>query len=478
MATEGTLMQPPSRLPGQTTDALGRLRVDWKLVLALAGPFMANSAVQAVLNLTDTWFIGRISTQALAAIASIHWIVLVCIMLLGGVGLAVQTIVAQAYGGKRRLRAAQATWTALWAAALTAPLFIVLAYGGTPLLSLFDLDPVISALAVDYWIPRLAGASLGVALWAVLGFFNGIARPQVTLLVNLGVAVLNALLNQLFIVELQMGIAGSAWATTVALGCGVVTALCMFLGPGIHREFKSRLTWRLHPSRLLTQLQLGFPMGVLIAADLIGFALFQLMEVRLGPVDGAATQIAMMLTSIAYMPAVGIAMTGTTLVGQAIGAGDREWARRIGNFIITLCTGYMALVGVLIAACGPWLVPTFVPADDPLAADVVRTGTVILWIAAAYQLFDGLNFGSSFCLRGAGDAMVPAAMVLALSWLIFVPLAHALTFEAGQGWVDWLPQFGLGAIGGWIAAVLYIIALGLAMYFRWRSGAWRSITVQ
>jgi MATE family multidrug resistance protein len=178
------------------------------------------------------------------------------------------------------------------------------------------------------------------------------------------------------------------------------------------------------------------------------------------------------------MPGVGLAMTGTTLVGQAIGADDKDWARRIGNFIIALCTGYMGLVGLLIAVCGPWLVPSFVPADDPLAADVVRTGTTILWIAAAYQLFDGLNFGSSFCLRGAGDAVVPAAMVLALSWLIFVPLAHMLTFQLGQGWVDWLPQFGLGAIGGWMAAVLYITALGLAMYLRWRSGAWRSITVQ
>jgi MATE family multidrug resistance protein len=69
-------------------------------------------------------------------------------------------------------------------------------------------------------------------------------------------------------------------------------------------------------------------------------------------------------------------------------------------------------------------------------------------------------------------------MVLALSWLIFVPLAHMLTFTPGQGWVDWLPQFGLGAIGGWIAAVTYIILLGLAMYFRWRSGAWRNIIVQ
>jgi MATE family multidrug resistance protein len=465
-------------IQGRRTDSRGRARIDWKLVLSLAGPFVANSAVQAILNLTDTWFIGRISTQALAAIASIHWIVLVCIMLLGGVGLAVQTIVAQAHGGGRRLRAAQATWTALWAALLTTPVFLVIAAGGAPLLAFFDLDPALNDLAIEFWTPRLAGASLGVALWAILGFFNGIARPQVTLVVNLGVAVLNAVLNQLLIVEFGMGIAGSAWATTIALGCGVVTSLCLFLGPRIHAEFRSRLSWHLHPGRLLTQLKLGFPMGVLIAADLVGFALFQLMEVRLGPVDGAATQIAMMLTSIAYMPAVGIAMTGTTLVGQAIGAGDKVWARHIGNAIIGLCTGYMAFVGVAIGAAGPWLVPAFVSPGDPLALDVIRTGSAILWVAAAYQLFDGLNFGSSFCLRGAGDAVVPAVMVIALSWLVFVPMAHMLTFEPGQGWVEWLPQFGLGAMGGWIAAVIYIIALGLALFFRWRSGAWRHIRIQ
>ncbi len=477
MATRLEDMEHSRRLPGQLVEH-GQLRVDWRLVLGLAGPFVANSAVQAVLNLTDTWFLGRISTQALAAIASIHWIVLVFIMLLGGVGLAVQTIVAQAYGGRRRLRAAQATWTALWAALATAPLFVIIAFSGGALLSIFDLDPAVSALALEYWEPRMIGATAGVALWAVLGFFNGIARPGITLVVNLGVAALNAILNQIFIFEMGMGIAGSAWATTIALVCGVIASMAVFLGPRVHHEFKSRFTWHLHFGRLLSQLKFGFPMGLLFAADLIGFALFQLMQVRLSSVDGAATQIAMMLTSIAYMPALGFAMTGTTLVGQSIGAGDKNWARRIGNSIIALCTGYMAIVGLLIAIAGPWLLPAFVPASDPLAAEVIRTGKTILWIAAAYQLFDGLNFGSSFCLRGAGDAIVPAMMVIVLSWVLFVPAAHMLSFAPGQGWVDWLPQFGLGAIGGWIAAVLYICALGLTMFFRWRSGAWQNITLR
>jgi MATE family multidrug resistance protein len=76
------------------------------------------------------------------------------------------------------------------------------------------------------------------------------------------------------------------------------------------------------------------------------------------------------------------------------------------------------------------------------------------------------------CLRGAGDAVVPAALVIVMSWLLFVPLAHALTFAPGQGWVHFLPQFGWGAIGGWIAVLIYIMVLGGTLLLRWRSRAW------
>ncbi|HEY9380565.1 MAG TPA: hypothetical protein VIQ01_04895, partial [Burkholderiales bacterium] len=99
-------------------------------------------------------------------------------------------------------------------------------------------------------------------------------------------------------------------------------------------------------------------------------------------------------------------------------------------------------------------------------------------LAACYQIFDGMHLGSVFCLRGAGDVRVPAVLVVGLSWFGFVPLAHSLTFSAGQGWVDFLPQFGWGAAGGWIAAVIYMFGLGVTIYLRWRSGAWRRIKVR
>jgi len=72
---------------------------------------------------------------------------------------------------------------------------------------------------------------------------------------------------------------------------------------------------------------------------------------------------------------------------------------------------------------------------------------------------------------------VPAALVLPVSLLFFVPLAHSFTFAPGQGWVSFLPQFGWGAYGGWVAVLLYLLVLGSALFIRWRSGVWQRIRI-
>jgi len=466
-----------SLLPGQIRSADGRVALDYAAVLRLAVPFMLNSAVQAVLNATDTWFIGRISPAATAGIAAVYWPILVFMLLLGGISLSVQTLVAQAVGADHPVHAAQATWTALWGSMLTIPLFAALAVSGAALFGPFALAPETLRFALQYWYPRMLGAPLGVALWCVLGFFNGIGRPTVTLGVTCGVAIANALFNEIFIVGFGGGIAGSAWATDASLLLGLGGALVLFLGPEIASHYRSRLTLRVRPGALLAQFRLGFPMGLLYAADILGFALFQLMQVRLGTVDGAATQIVMVLTSFCYMPAVGIAMAGTTLVGQAIGGERPDWAYTVGNGIIRMAVLYMGLVGLALAAGGPWILPLFTNPSAPGAALIAAKGALFLWLAAAYQLFDGLNISCGACLRGAGDALVPAMLVITLSWGFFVPLAHILAFEPGAGWVHWLPQLGWGSLGAWWAAVIYVGCLGCVLLMRWRSGAWRRISL-
>src|SRR5665213_3385765 len=130
----------PRLLPAQQLDAAGQHRVDMRAVLALALPLVANSAVQTVLNLTDLWFIGHISTRALAAVGAVNWLVVAVVLLLAGSGMAVQTCVAQAYGAGRYVRAAQATWSGLWGILCVAPLFVAVAFSSHYLLAPFGIS--------------------------------------------------------------------------------------------------------------------------------------------------------------------------------------------------------------------------------------------------------------------------------------------------------------------------------------------------
>jgi multidrug resistance protein, MATE family len=464
-------------LPALRIDARGRRAVDYRAVIALALPLFLNASLQAVLNLTDTWFVGRISAEAVAAVGAVYWLVLAIMLLLGGIGIAVQTLAAQAYGSGRRRRAAHIMWMGVYGSLATAPIFLAAAYAGAWLLAPFGLEHGIERLALDYWWPRLVGGAIAVSLWSVLSFFNGVGRTRIAFVVNLIVAVANAFLNELLMFRLDMGVAGAAWASTAAIAIGLALAVVIALRDDFRARFAIHRIWRPRWPMLRAAIALGLPTGLFIAFDVSAMAAFQLIQVRLGAVDGAATQIVMMLTSVAYMPAVGLGMASTTLVGQAIGAGDKRWAFRLGNAVIVLAVIYMTACGVLLALAGPWLMPFFVAADDTRAQEVVALGITLLWIAAAYQFFDGLNLGAGFGLRGAGDARVPAAALLVIGWGVFIPLAHMLAFAPGQGWTDALPQLGWGAAGGWIAAVVYVMLLGTTLALRWRSRAWQKLSV-
>lgn len=466
------------RLPAVRLDAAGRRHVDLRAVTILALPLMLNSTMQLVLNLSDTWFVGQLSTEAMAAMGAVHFLAIVFLLALGGVGLAVQTFVAQAYGARLGRRAATSTWQGLWATALLSPAFLLIALAGPALLAPFGLTPRVVDQATAWWMPRMLGGPLAVALWGLSGFFNGLGKTRVTLFVMLIVAVANALLDAAFIFGLGWGMAGAGWATTASLAIGVAISLALFLGSALQQTYRTRLTWRPRARALKALFAVGVPTGLFPAVDLIAISLFQLMQVKLGIVQGAATQIVMMLTSIAYLPAIGIAIAGTTLVGQAIGAGDRDWAQRLGNTIIAMSAIYMGLVGLGIALAGPWLVPVFTDLSQPGASEVIALALRIVWIAGAYQMFDALNLAAAFCLRGAGDVKVPTLYLVGLAWFGFVPLAHMLSFGHDEGWVKFLPQLGWGTIGGWWASLAYIFLLGLMMWARWRSGAWRRMQLQ
>ncbi|HKY89476.1 MAG TPA: MATE family efflux transporter [Nevskiaceae bacterium] len=473
MSVAQRALRREAALPALRLDAAGGRHIDMRSIAAMALPLVLNSTVQAVLNLTDTWFIGRLSTSATAAIASIHWLALLAIFLIGGVAMGVQTLAAQAFGAGRYRRASRVAWLGLWASVLTIPAFGLTVAIGPAMIRGFGLSPDVESLAIEFWIPRMIGGPLAAALWAANAFFNGIGRTRITLAVGLIVLGSNAVLNEIFIFRLGWGMAGAAWATTTAELIGVALAIRMILS--VEPRFAARLTWRPQLKRIVALVALGLPMAMTASADLGAAALFQLMMVQFGVVDGAATQIVTIFTALAYMPGIGLALAGTTLVGQAIGAGDHDWAERLGDRVIAIVACYMGGIGIVIALVGDWLVPLFVNPADARAAEVIALCSSLLWLAAAYQFFDGVNFASAFCLRGAGDARVPALIVLACGTLVFLPLTHFLTFAPGEGWFDAAPGLGFGAVGGWCAILVYVLLIGSALWLRWKNGAWKRI---
>ena len=187
---------------------------------------MATNAVQALLNLTDLWFIGRLSTDAVAAMGAIYWILTCAVLLFGGVGLAVQTFVAQAFGSRRKARASRALWNALWA---------TLAHGAAvPGAGVCRARgcciPSDSIRTSRRWrsnTGRRAWAAHSSARWPGPRWDSSTASPRCATpwLIVVVTTVSNAIANQFFMFELGMGMKGSAWGTNVAQLIGLALAM-------------------------------------------------------------------------------------------------------------------------------------------------------------------------------------------------------------------------------------------------------------
>lgn len=466
-----------SRLPAVLYQTDGTRRVDYRAVVAIAWPLFVQFGVQAFLNVIDTWFVGRLGAGAVAGMNAVNFSSFTVLLLFGGSGIAVQTIVAQRFGEGRRARAGQAAWHGVYSGVLLAPLAVGVALAGPAIFNFFALPPDVVQAASDYWLPRMAAGGLVVVYFSLSNFFNGVGSTRVSLMGAVVAALFNVLLNWLFILRLGWGMYGAGLATSLAVAVGVLFYFGVFFSRRFRTEFATASMWRPKLLVLKAVFALGLPIGVHSMFDVGAFAAFQLMVGKLGEVPGAATQIAMILTSLGFLPVAGLNFAAATLVGQSIGAGDKEWAAKVGSACIRIAFIYMAFWAVLFATAGGPLSSIFVEGSDASAPAVIELSATLLLIAAGYQLFDALNLGTLGCLRGAGDVMVPTAALLVLAWCLFVPLSHVLIFEPGQGWVDFLPQYGLGAKGGWIAALVHITLLGSFLFLRWKSGAWKKKVV-
>jgi MATE family multidrug resistance protein len=160
------------------------------------------------------------------------------------------------------------------------------------------------------------------------------------------------------------------------------------------------------------------------------------------------------------MPAFGLSVAVTALVGRYIGRGRPDLATQRANLGFIVTAVYMVACGLLFFFGRYRLMGLFTA--DP---QVLRIGQVLLVVAAIYQLFDAMYIIYNGALRGAGDTLVPAIMTATMCWAITVFGGYFVS----RTW----PQ--IGPVGPWVAAALYGVILGVFLLVRFRRGRWQSI---
>ncbi|MDP6045779.1 MAG: MATE family efflux transporter [Phycisphaerae bacterium] len=240
--------------------------------------------------------------------------------------------------------------------------------------------------------------------------------------------------------------------------------LAIFLAPSMHRKFGTHLVKATRWLHCKDILRVGWPAGVQLCNDMLSWSVcVAILAGSFGMAHRAATTIAMRYIGLAFMPAVGIGIATTALVGRYIGLGKPDIARKRAHQGVVTAMIWMGACGVMFWVFRHQMARFFAKGLE--ADEIVRIGAQIMICAAIFQISDAVGIVYIGALRGAGDTKWPMFVTVMLSWGIIV--------GGGIAAVKLAPQ--LTSLGPWIAASTYVILMGAAMAWRFESGAWRKI---
>lgn len=437
-------------------------KAESKAILKLALPLIAAQLAGVGMGTVDTIMAGRLGKEALAAVAVGANLNVVFFVLFMGVLMACSPIVAQRAGaGEADARVGAFTREALLLGLLLSLVWVL----GTqlfaaPVLMHIGLAPETARVAVDF-LRVYCFAGFGFCAWFVLRYVAegvGVTRP----IFWSGLAGL--LGNLLLDWVLMYGKFG--FPALGAVGCGYATSLSALLMAAVlalqyprHASLRALQLFRRERVRLGAGareiLRLGLPIGLILLAEAGLFVLTALWMARFGDTTVAAYQVAINFASVLFMIPLGVGLATTVRVGHAIGAGDSAQARHRGITGMKLGVLNAASNASIMVLLAPLLVALYTD-DEGIAELAVR----FLWLAGAFQFFDGLQVTANGALRGIKDTRMPMLITVAAYWLVGMPVAWMLGFRSA-----------LAASGLWwgLTAGLAVAALGLSLRFRSKS---------
>jgi MATE family multidrug resistance protein len=440
----------------------------YRETLRVAFPLIVGMAAFTVMQFCDRIFLARQSSVSIQAAlpAGVLSFTLICVFqsLAGYAG----TFVAHSHGAGDAKGCVRATAQGLWLALLSWPAIVLLIPPGLWLMQVSGHAPDVLAAERVYFVWLMAGGVLVPLGAAVGGYFTGRGRMLANTLANGAGCALNVVLDYALIFGHWgfpcMGIRGAAVATVISSALAPTILLALFLRTPETRA----LGWRaaLAPDlRLLRRIwRYGLPSGLHLLADVGTFSLFVMLTGRLGERAFAASNIGFSINSIAFTPLLGMGMAASILVGQYQGRRDAASAARAGWTALKLGWVYMLVVGLSFVLLPEGYYTLFGSRHASYStAEMLELGRPMMYMMAAWGLFDTVNIVLAGALKGAGDTRFVMLYLFLMGWLLWIPGELLILARGG------------GILASWAWLTLYVLILSAGFWRRWRRGRWRSI---
>ena len=387
--------------------------VFWHL-FQFALPLVAGNLFQQLYNMVDTWVVGNyVSNEAFSAVGTVTPIIMMLIGSFSGLAGGAGVVIAQYYGAKKLDRVEKAVHTSI---ALTVILTVVFTLAGivmTPVMLRFMKTPDEvfgqSSAYLTIYFAGMAGLlfyNMGAGILRAVGDSK---RPFYYLVVA---AVLNTVLDLVFVMKFHMGVEGVAYATIIAQGISAILVMVTLLRTSscVRLDVK-RL--RIHLPVLRQIIYVGFPAALQMAVTAFSNVFVQSYINQFGADAMGGWTAYAKVDPFVYLPMQSLALAATTFVGQNLGRGQMERARKGVRTALIMAIVSTIVLSTAIVIAAPQLVIFF--NDKP---EVVEYGTLFLRrmipcfvVICASEIYAG-------ALRGAGNSRAPVLIMLG-SYVLF-----------------------------------------------------------
>jgi putative MATE family efflux protein len=417
-----------SRLEAALEDPRRRL---WRMAL----PMMIGMSLHVSYQIVDMIFVGRLSADALAALAFNLPLLFLALGITVGLGSGITAVVARCVGARDKTGADQAAENGLLLGVGLMLVFVVGGLtGGRSLLRLLGVGPDLLEPAWQYFRVMAVGFPFPVMMVFFRAILTGEGNMKTPVMVQGGATLLNVALDPIFIFTLGLGIQGAALATVLAQ-CVAASVYFWLLIVKSHSWVTLRpRSFRLRPSVLRSIVSIGAPSSVSFLVMALGGSVFNRILVEYSGGAVAGYQVGARLDQIVLLPMISVSTSLVTLVGMFRGSQRIDLARAIFRYALSRTVGIALLLSFTFYAFAPWLLAMFT-AD----AEVRAAGVGYLRVAAFAYPFTAVSMLSGRAMQGLGHGIPVMVLSVMRVLLISGPMTVVVVFvlEGPLEWVWW-----------------------------------------